>query len=70
MSSGSGEVVEGPALKAQAFVIARWDRATTALVALLWSSSAFAQVAQTLPESEVISTSPLGATMDRDKVPA
>src|SRR6476659_904534 len=41
------------------------------LVALLSPFSALAQPAQTLPESQVISTSPLGgSSIDRDKVPA
>src|SRR3954463_16099570 len=42
-----------------------------ALVALLSPLSALAQPAQTLPEIQVISTSPLGgSSIDRDKVPA
>ena len=40
------------------------------LALLLWPFAAFAQPAQELPEIQVISTSPLGAGIDRDKVPA
>jgi len=40
------------------------------LALLLWPAGVVAQPAQELPEIQVISTSPLGAGIDRDKVPA
>jgi len=48
----------------------RWGAHICALLLALSPATAYAQRAQLLPEIEVISTSPLGATSDRDKVPA
>ena len=45
-------------------------RSAAAVALLFCPALAYAQSPQVLPEIQVISTSPLGATIDRDKVPA
>jgi iron complex outermembrane receptor protein len=45
-------------------------RIVAAIALLPWPAIALAQTPQVLPEIRVISTSPLGAGIDRDKVPA
>ena len=64
--SGVGEARSG---QGGAVTRCRWLPGAVALAVLLSPASASGQ-AQELPEIQVIATSPLGATLDRDKVPS